>query len=99
SMIIGNYIVYPLVVMSVKELEMMEKSIVEMGLEQIFSMYHDYNKSGNETLYNFVALSDKINFYNNNYLGKKGYEYFELMGESLFPKIFNSIKHKKRTKT
>ncbi len=98
SIKLNDYRIYPLVIMSVKELEMMEISINKYGLEVILNGYYEFNKSGNESLYNFFAQSNFVMF-QNPYLAEKGLEYLEKMGDTFFPEIMEQIKKNKENKT
>ena len=89
-----EHTIYPLLIINVRELELMERTISEKGLINIMNGFFEYNKTGNESLRNY--MHDKnIGIYTNSYLAKIGYDTIISMGTEIFPEIIAQIRKEK----
>ncbi len=84
----SNYFIAPLIIISLEELEILEKSLSNFTLNKLFYDFVQYNKTNNETIYNFIVDSDySKKLLGNTFLSKIGLRLLTKMKNTLFPNI------------
>jgi hypothetical protein len=82
-----QHFVGPLVIISIRELELMEESIQEYGFEKIIKAYYAYNRTGNLTLFDLFTEHNDFKLFENENSIKETMESLETMGFSFIPKL------------
>lgn len=86
-----NLIVYPLIIISIKELELMEESIKKYGFESIIKSFYDSNTTGNLTFFDLFTENESLSFYDNQFSITETLEAIKRMGFSYAPEIMKRL--------